>query len=337
MNGLRSIIVTLMFVMPLASVSAGAQEVYSGKTITIVVGVAAGGGVDAYARLLSRHFGHHIPGTPTIIVQNMPGAGSLNAVMSLEATAAKDGTVVAAFNPGLVLESLTSPDRIKANFAEFSWLGSIASQLRVCYMWGTTGIKTWDDMLKRPRVVVGDTGPGGGAYTDHRMLSEIFGVKIKQVTGYTGSAATKLAMESGELDGACGPWDSVPPDWVRDKKANFVLRYQKDVPAGFPEGVSYAGDLVKEPAKKQLLELLGAPNEFGRPYILSKSVPADRLKILREAFAKTMKDPQFLSQAEQQRMEISPVAGAAVEAKLKELSKTPAEIVAEAKRVLGAS
>jgi len=337
MRLLRPSLAVCALLAPLAvAESATAQQnFYAGKTVNIVVGFSPGGGYDAYARLLARHYNRHIPGNPTIVVQNMPGASSLKSVLNLDAGAPKDGTMITAFNPGLLIQSMTIPDKVKANFNEFAWLGSIGNDLRVCYTWHTKGIKTFDEMLKRDQIIMGDTGAGSSAYVNQKMLEEIFGVKMKQVLGYPGSAEKRLAIERGELDGDCGSWTSIPEDWIRDKKIDVLLRFQKEVSHGLQESVTYAGNLVKDPNKKRLLDLLNAPSEIGRPYILSKAVPADRVKVLRAAFDATMKDPQFKADADKQQLIIDPIQGEKVTDMLKELYSTPADVVRQAKAITG--
>lgn len=325
----------LLTPLALAETASAQQNFYAGKTVNIVVGFSPGGGYDAYARLLARHIGRHIPGNPNLVVQNMPGASSLKSVLNLDAGAPKDGTVITAFNPGLIIQSMTIPEKVKANFNDFAWLGSIGNDLRVCYTWATKGIKTFDDMLKRDQVIMGDTGAGSSAYVNQKMLQEIFGVKMKQVLGYPGSAEKRIAIERGELDGDCGSWTSIPDDWIRDKKIDVQIRFQKEVSHGLPASVTYAGDVVKDPAKKKLLDLLNAPSEIGRPYILSKAVPADRVKTLRAAFDATMKDAQFKADADKQQLIIDPIPGAQVTDMLKELYSTPPDVVRQAKEITG--
>ncbi|HEY4133715.1 MAG TPA: hypothetical protein VGO34_00740 [Alphaproteobacteria bacterium] len=325
----------LLAPLALAGTASAQENFYAGKTINIVVGLSPGGGYDQYARLLARHYNRNIPGNPTIVVQNMPGAGSLQSVRYLDGSAAKDGTVITAFNPGLLIQSMTIPDKIKINFKNYAWLGSIGNDLRICYTWGTKGIKNFDDLLKRDQVIMGDTGAGSSAYVNQKMLQQIFGMKLKQVLGYPGSAEKRIAIERGELDGDCTSWTSTPEDWLRDKKIDVVVRFQEHATHGLPESVPYAGDRITDPNKKKLFELLNAPADIGRPYILSKDVPADRLKILRDSFAKTMKDPQFNAEADKMQLIIEPIDGDQVQKMLQELYSTPPDMVAAAKEISG--
>jgi tripartite-type tricarboxylate transporter receptor subunit TctC len=329
------VLCALLAPLALAETAGAQQNFYAGKTINIVVGFTPGGGYDAYARLLARHYNRFIPGNPSMVVQNMPGAGSLQAVRNLDGAAQKDGTVITAFNPGLLIQSMTIPEKIKVDFQDYAWLGSIGNDLRVCYTWGAKGIKSFDEMLKRDQIIMGDTGAGSSAYVNQKMLQQIFGVKMKQVLGYPGSAEKRIAIERGELDGDCGSWTSIPDDWIRDKKVDVVIRFQKEVSHGLPASVTYAGDVVKDQNSRKLLDLLNAPSEIGRPYILSKGVPADRMQLLRDAFDKTMKDAQFNADADKQQLIIDPIQGVKVAGMLKELYSTPPDVVKEAKGITG--
>lgn len=315
-----------------------AQDVagfYRGKTIHLVVGFSPGGGYDVYARLLARYYGKHIPGNPAFVVQNMPGAASLKSIQFLDVGAAADGASIVTFNPGLITQSVTTPDKVPVKFLNYAWLGNISEDVRVCFTWHATGIKTFADMLKAEKIVYGNTGIGTSAYTDDRMLAEIFGVKVRMVQGYPGSADKRIAIEQGELDGDCGSWTSLPEDWLRDRKINLILRFSERLVPGMPKDLAFAGDLLKDPKKKQVFALLAAPALIGRPYIAPRTVPADRLAALKKAFDETMLDSDFLAEAEKQRLLVTPMTGTEVEERLKEIYRAPADIVAAAKQISG--
>lgn len=308
---------------------------FKGKQMRLTVGFTPGGGYDAYTRLLSRHYARYIPGEPEIIVVNMPGASSFKAVQYLNSGAPKDGTAITAFNPGLLIQSMTIPDKVNVKFTDFAWIGSISEDLRVCYMWHETGVKTWEQMVARPQVIMGDTGAGSSSYVNQRLLLEVFDVKLKQILGYPGSAEKRLAIERGELEGDCGSWTSIAEDWIRDKKVNLVIRFSPHVAMGLPESVTYAGDLLKDPKKKQVYQLLASSSDIGRPFIAPKEVPADRVKLLRTAFNATMKDDKFLADAEKMKLLVTPMTGEEVEKILVEMYKSPSEVVAMAKEISG--
>src|SRR5712691_449189 len=271
----------------LLTAPAAAQDVatfYKGKTLRIVVGFSPAGGYDLYARLLARHLSRHIPGNPTIVVQNMPGAASLKSVQYLSAGAPTDGTAMVTFNPGLITQSLTSPDKVPVKFLDYAGIGNVSEDFRVCFTWNATGVRSWQDFLAKDRLVFGNTGVGTSAYIDDRMLSDLFGAKLHAVMGYPGSADKRIAIERGELDGDCGSWTSLPDDWLRDNKITLLVRFSRTLLPDMPQNLPYGGDLLTDPKKKQILNLLAAGAVVGRPYIAPRGVPPDRLAALRAAF-----------------------------------------------------
>jgi tripartite-type tricarboxylate transporter receptor subunit TctC len=325
-------------VVVLLTAPAAAQDAASffrGKTARVVVGFTPGGGYDVYARTLARHYGRHIPGNPTVVVQNMPGAASLKSVQYLGAGAPADGSLIVTFNPGLITQSLTSPDKVPVKFLDYSWIGNVSEDFRVCFTWNGTGIKNWSEFLAKDRVVFGNTGVGTSAYIDDRMLTDLFGAKLHAVMGYPGSADKRVAIERGELDGDCGSWTSMPEDWLRDRKITLLIRFSRNLAPGMPADLPYAGDLLTDPSKKQIFTLLGAGAVVGRPFIAPRAVPADRLAALRSAFDATMKDPEFLAEAARQRLMVAPMTGAEVTAFLRTLQQTPPEIIAGARTISG--
>jgi tripartite-type tricarboxylate transporter receptor subunit TctC len=310
------------------------SDFYAGRRINLIIGFTSGGGVDTYGRLLARHIGRHIPGNPTVIAQNMPGAAGLTAIRALDVTQPKDGTAIVTFTPGLVVQALTTPEQLNVDFSAFSWLGSFGQDQRICFMWKATGVKTWDELLKREQVVMGDTGGGGQSIIAQRVLRKLFGVKIKSVLGYPGSSEKRLAIERGELDGDCGALATFPPDWLRDGKINPVLRFQ-EATDGISNDVVYAGDLVRDdPAKRQLLEILNAAADLGRPFLLSKDVPVEQVEILRAAFDRTMSDSRFIEDARKLKLDVTPTSGAALQQRVKTLYATPPGVLAAARDVM---
>ena len=220
----------------LAAHAVNAQDVsgfYKGKTIRLIVGFSAGGGADANARLLARHYGAHIEGNPNVIVENMPGAASLKSVQYLD-DAPKDGTVIVSPSAGLVAQSQTDPEKFPINLTNYSWLGSSSEEVRVCYTWSATGIHSWDDLKQAKEVAFGETGAGSSGYINQRMLATVFEIKLKQVLGYPGAAEKHLALEKGELDGDCGTFGDINSEWIRDKKVSIILRFSTHLLPGIP-------------------------------------------------------------------------------------------------------
>src|SRR5262245_58487444 len=313
-----------------------AQEAnfYAGKTLKIIVGLPPGGGADAYARLVQRHLGRHVPGAPTIVTQNMPGAGSLRSVMGLNASP-DDGTVMAHFSSALLTESMIAPDRVKLDFRNYAWIGNVSEDVRVCYVRSAIGVRTWRDLLARPEVIFGATAAGNAGNVDTAMLRNLFGVKVKQVQGYAGSAAKRLAVERGEIDGDCGGWTSVPEDWLRERKINVVVRLSPTLVAGMDGSVPWGGDLVKDASERKIYDFLVAPERLGRLFMVSGKVPADRVAARRAAFDATVADPEFLADAKKMKLLVTPMTGGEVTRHVGELYATPADLVARAKAITG--
>ena len=333
---MKSFIALLAGLLCAAPASAqDAASFYKGKQVRVVVGFSPGGGYDIYARLLARYLGKHIPGNPTVVVQNMPGAASLKSVQYLGAGAPTDGTLIVTFNPGLLTQSLTAPEKVPVKFLDYSWIGNISEDFRVCFTWNATGIKGWQDFVARPKVTFGNTGVGTSAYIDDRILSELFGVKLQAVMGYPGSNDKRIAIERGELDGDCGSWTSMPEDWLRDKKVTLLIRFSRTLAPGMPPDLPYAGDVLTDPKKKQIFGLLTAGALIGRPYIAPRGVPPDRLAALRTAFDAAMKDPDFLADAARGHLSVTPMTGPEVERALSKLGQTPADVIAAAREISG--
>lgn len=320
-----------------ASFPAKAQspaEFYRTNRLSIVIGYSPGGGYDLYARLLSRHIGAHMPGNPIVVVQNAPGAGSLTAVRRLEGNLPKDGTVLVTFNPFLITDAMINPDKVGVDFNAVAWIGSIMRNSTICFAWHTTGIKDWNDLLKRDEFIVGATNKGTSSYTHSSMLKNIFAVRVRQILGFPGSAEQQLAMERGELDGECGAWTSISPESLREGKINSLVRFTPVKVAGMPDDLPYAGDLAKTPEQKAIIDIVTAPGELGRPFIMSGAVPPDKIAAVRGAFDAMVADRAFLGEAEKLQMPLSIVGSAEATAVVKRITSFPRDIVAKAAKVI---
>jgi len=312
---------------------AWSEDFYKGKTLTITVGFPPGGGFDANARLLARHIGRHIPGSPSVIVVNAPGAGSLTSVLHLDVNLATDGTVIDAFNFGLINDSLLRPDNTKVDFRNYAWIGSISEDLTTCYVWRQDGPKTMADMKAGGHYLFGGAGTGTSDDINTKILARVFGVDLKEIQGYGGSAEIRLAIERGELDGDCGTWSSLPEDWPKNPKFHAVYRTGTSVPEGMSPDIPYVVDIAPDEAAGQVIRFLVGDGDLGRPYIVSRAVPADRVQILRQAFAATVKDPAFIGEAKTLRLPVSPKTGDEAEKIINALYATPPAIVAAARKV----
>jgi tripartite-type tricarboxylate transporter receptor subunit TctC len=265
----------------------------------------------------------------------MVGAGSLTAVHYLDQTAAKDGTVIDIFNFGNIGESRLNPDKIKLDFRKFNWIGSISQDLTVCYVWHAVGVKTLAELQKVSRVHMGLTGMGSSSDINQRILKNVFKVPVQQVAGYPGSAEQRIAIERGELDGDCGAWSSIPLEWIEGHKIVPVIRSGPIFAPDMPQDVPYSVDIAPSERDRQALRLLLASAQVGRPFVASQAVPAERIRILRDAFNATIKDPQFLAELEKLRLPISPKTGEEALKVVEDIYATPDDIVQAAKKISG--
>jgi tripartite-type tricarboxylate transporter receptor subunit TctC len=323
----RFIATAVALVLTSSAHAQSVEEFYRGKTVTILVGFTAGGGYDLYARLLGRHIGRHIPGNPTVVVQNMPGAGSMKATQYVYGVASKDGLTLATVSRGMVTEPLLNG----ANFdpVKLTWLGTITSETSVCATWKTSSVKTWDDMFKR-EFSLGGSAVGADPDTFALILRNVFGAKVKLVTGYPGGNDINLAMERQEVDGRCGwSWTSLKSQKQWLPQVNLLVQFNLEKNPDLPN-VPVALERAKTDEQRQVLRLLVAGQYVGRPFFTSPDIPAERKAALRAAFDATMKDPQFLAEAAKADLEISPVAAGPVDAFLGELYKTPKDVVGKA-------
>ena len=328
---------------PAMGPEAVAQEpdFYRGKTVNIVVGFSAGGGYDAYGRLLAGHYGKHIPGNPQVVVQNMPGAASRRSIQYLDTNAPTDGTAIVIFNFGQITSSIVMPPaNMKLDFRQYAWIGSMNQDVSVCYVWKDRFPQAKDalELAKTGKqVIYGITGVGSSSWFNQAMMKGVFEVNLKQVAGYPGSKDKQIAIERGELDGDCGEWTSVPPSWDKGGKLAYMMRSSQSQPEGMPDGIPWAVELAPTQEKKQMVRLLTAATDIGRPFITRREVPADRLTILRTAFNNAMKDPELLAESKKTNRPISAMTAEAVMEALEELYSIPQEIVEKTKAVLPTS
>jgi tripartite-type tricarboxylate transporter receptor subunit TctC len=308
------------------------EQFYAGKQVNIIVGFEVGGGYDAYARMLARHWGKHLNGA-SVVVQNMPGAGSLKAANYVFSVAPKDGTVFGTIGSGVAFEPLYDNPAATFKATEFSWIGSINAEVSSCQAWHTAPVKRFEDALTR-EFTVGGTGTGADSNLFPKVLNALVGTKLKLVSGYPGAAPIFLAIERGELEGICGIyWSSVMSlhgDWIRDGKLIPLVQLAVEKHPEHPD-VPLVLDYAKTPADRQALELIFAPLKFARPFFGPPGVPADRVGYLRAGFDATMKDPAFRADAEKAKFEIGPATGQEIEALIKRLYASPKDVVERAK------
>jgi tripartite-type tricarboxylate transporter receptor subunit TctC len=312
------------------------EDFYRGRTVTLIVGYSVGGGYDAYARVLARHLGKHIPGHPTIIVQNMPGAGSLRSANFLFNAAPKDGGTIAIFSRGMAMEPLIGTSQTAFDARKFTWLGSGTNEVSICATWNTSKVKSWNDMLTTP-FTVGGEGSGSDPDIFATVVRNAFGAKLRLVSGYPGSADVALAIERGELDGRCGwSYSSLKlqrPDWIRDKKINILVQLSLQKSPELPD-VPIITEFAKTERQQHILKLVFSRQSMARPFAAPPGIPDDRKQALRKAFDDTMADPEFLAEAKVRGLEVNPVSGAEIDHLLDELYHAPADVVAEVRATI---
>jgi tripartite-type tricarboxylate transporter receptor subunit TctC len=323
----------------LAAAPAAAADYFAGKTIELVVGGDAGGGYDIYARTLARHLNRHIPGNPTIVVKNMPGAGSSRAGVYISTIAPKDATSIGALMPGAIIGPLLD-DKPNLQFdpTKVLYIGTADSGVRVCATYETSKIKTFED-AQRQKTVLGASSAGGATRDYGYLHNHTAGTKFEIVTGYKGTVDIALAMERGEVDGMCGwDWSSVKSqksEWIRDKKVKVLVQVSLEPLEELTErGVPHIWKFVPKEDDRKVAELVVSQQVFQRSYIVPPQTPAEALAILRTAFDATMKDPAFLADAEKLKISIEPLSGGKVQDVIARLYATPKEFVERAKAVI---
>jgi tripartite-type tricarboxylate transporter receptor subunit TctC len=312
--------------------SAAAEDFYKNKTLKITVGFPPGGGFDANARLLARHIGRHIPGRPDVIVVNTPGAASATSVAHLEVNTPTDGTVIDEFNFGLLGASLMEPDKTPFDFRHYAWIGSIAEDTTTCFVWREDAPRTIAEM-RGNHYLFGDAGARASEDLNTKILMRVFNFDITEAKGYVGSAEVRLALEQGEVQGMCGSWSSIPADWLKSPKLHPLLRTSESIPDGMAHDTPYILDIAPSDNTRQIIRFLTAGGELGRPFIASHAVPQERIDILRQAFAATVKDPDFLAEAKSQRLPVSPHTGEEAAKIIEQLYATTPAIIDAARKV----
>lgn len=333
------VIFTIGFMLSVGPARLSAQEpFYKGKVIRIIVGFAAGGGFDTYSRAIARHMGKHIPGNPTVIVENMTGAGSLIAANHVYKVAKPDGLTIGNFGGGLFMQQLKGGPGIEFDARNFEFLGVPVQDTRTCALTRASGITSMESWFasKRP-VKLGGTAPGDLVYDAPKILQAALGLPIHLVSGYKGTAAIRLAAESGELDGACWGWDSIKVTWARALQAGEAVVVLQMVSKPHPDlpKVPLAIKFAKTEEARQLIEAgITIPAITNRPYVLPPGTPKDRVQTLRRAFAETLKDPEFLAEAKKAKLDIDPLSGEEVQKMVAAMFKLSPALVAKLREAL---
>jgi tripartite-type tricarboxylate transporter receptor subunit TctC len=315
-----SLTVALLATAP--TFSAEPAPAFRGKTVRIIVGTSPGGGFDAYARILAAHLGRHIAGTPSVIVQNMSGAGSLVAANYIANVAPKDGTVIGAVNPAVVTDSLFYPDRAKFDARKVKWIGSALRETHVATAWHLAPVQKFDEVFEREFLVAGS---GGSSTTYPMLLNGVLGTKFKVIPGYAGTAEGNLAMERREVDGnGAITWASLKatqPQLLRDKKVHVLVQF----------GLTKHRELAGVP---WVYDLMFGTQEFGRPYLVAETVPEATVAVLRAAFNATMSSAEFRADAARRGLDLDPTTGEEIQREAERIQRTPQPVVDRVRKIL---
>jgi tripartite-type tricarboxylate transporter receptor subunit TctC len=335
---LVAVAVTVLLTAASAAAQDAVESFYKGRQISLIVGSSPGGGYDTYARLLARHFGQAIPGNPTVVVQNMSGAGSNRAAGYIYAVAPKDGTAIGAIFPGAVLQPLLSEVPVPHDPSKLVYLGSANSDVYVCYVRSDAAVKTFKDLLTT-ELIVGASNPGATTYDLPLLLNSIVGTKFKIVTGYPGSREITLALDRGEVQGACGiGWTGIEqmhPDWFEQDKVRVLVQLSnKGHPDLIKRGVPLGEELAKSDDDKRVIRLVFSQGLFGRPYVLPPGVPAERVTALRTAFMQTFGDKTLRAEADKMQLDVDAMSGDDLQKLVADLYATPPHLVERARQAL---
>jgi len=300
----------------------------AGKTVLMIIGFGAGGGYDLWGRTVGRHIGRHLPGNPTVVPQNMPGAGSYVAASYIYNAAPKDGTALGIIARDAALGPLSGATGARFDPLKLSWLGTPAKETNVCIAYHTAPVKTVRDLFTK-QLIVGDTGPGTGTRSYPKALNDLVGTKFKIVGGFPASSDVFLAMERGEVEGICESLDSIKirrPNWIADKTVNIVFQGGSE-PNPELKDVPFVLDLAHNAQERQAIEFLYAGQGIGRPFVAPPDLAPDRMKMLRDAFDATMTDPDFIAEAKKSKLELDPETGEHLAALIAKIYATPRPII----------
>jgi tripartite-type tricarboxylate transporter receptor subunit TctC len=314
-------------------------DFYRGKTVTCYIGYGAGGGYDLISRTIGRFMTRHIPGNPSIVPMNMPGASSMLLGNFLAKRAPRDGTAFGAVNPDLLFEPLFSGSESKAQFAgpEITMIGNAMTSASVLVAWHTSGVKTIEDLKQKP-LIIGATARTGDTYILPMALKKVLGLdNLKIVTGYPGTREAALALEQGELTGRVWSIEgitSMRPDWLKNGNINLLAQFAPKKMPTVPDDVPLARDFATTPEDKQVLDVIFTSTILARPYIAPPDIPAERVEALRKAFMDTMSDPDFLAETQKLQLAIDPTTGKEMERMVRDAYALPDAVIQRVRKVL---
>jgi tripartite-type tricarboxylate transporter receptor subunit TctC len=313
------------------------EQFYQRKTVSIIVGSGAGGGFDTTARLVSRHIGRHIPGSPTVIVVNMPGGGGLVAANHMFNAAPRDGTAIGLFHEAQMMTQLTGGEGVQFDLRQFNWLGSSYVDPNVCIVRTDAPVIAFDEMIGHATsVAVGGTGPGSNTYDAPRVLAAATGASIRAVAGYPTTNDVRVGVERGEIQGMCLGWESVQSassQWLEQGYARVFVQNGRTKHRDLPD-VPLAVDFAKDEVSRTLLRLVDAPGAMAKPFSLPPGADPLRVRALREALSATYRDPALLDEARTMKLEFQPKTAAEIRAVLNDVLATPPDIARQYRRII---
>lgn len=320
-------------VVPSAAVADPVADFYRGKTINVYIGVNVGGGYDFEARLLARFMKAHIPGNPTLVPQNMIGAGGIKMANYLYSIAPQDGTAIGMFPNTLIAVQAVGTEGAQYDANKFSWLGTISTSPLTFAVWNTSGVRTIEE-ARQKQLTVAASNKGAITYTFPRMLNEFLGTKLKIVSGYQGNSTMVVAMERGEVDGVTNSydsWKSLNPAWLREKKINLLVQTE---PKSKELDIPSVQDLARTEDDRKIIQLIVSGDAIGKPLATAPNVPAERVKALRDAFDATIKIAAFIEAAATARVEINPIQGVQIQNTVGQVLATPKRLAERAKAII---
>lgn len=319
---------TILIAAGAAANAAGVEEFYRGKQICIIVGSDTGAGFDLYARILANFMGNYIPGKPSFIVQNMPGAGGVQAANYLFNNVTMDGLTIGAVHRTTAQAQLVDIPGVQFDTRKFHWMGSLNNEVGVCVSWHETPVKEFKDLFQHELIVGASTGGDGDTYP--QIMNRILGTKFKPVTGYKGGAQVLIALERREVDGRCSwSWSSVVsqrPEWLRDKKINILAQLSVEKHPDLPH-VPQVIEFAKNEEQRKALLFVFARGVIGRPFVIPPGVPQDRIDALRKAFDDMVKAPEVIAEFARQKQELTPVSGVKIQALIEQFYATPKALI----------
>lgn len=315
------------------------SDFYQGKTVNLYIGYGPGGAYDTYSRLLARYMPAHLPGNPSFVPQNMPGASSMRMANFLARVAPKDGTAFGAVNSALVFDPLFAGPRSQAQFKgpDMTMIGNVVSSASVLVAWAATGVKTLDDVREKG-LTIGATSPSGDTYLLPLSVKNILGLdKLKIVIGYPGTREAALALEQGEISGRVWDMEGIKasrPDWLRDNKINIVAQLAPQKMPEVPASVPLIKEYVKDAGDRAALDVIFMSTVLARPYIAPEGIPTDRVAALRAAFIKALEDPELLAEAKKRELSIDPTPGDRMQQIIADAYRLPQAVVDKVRSAL---